>query len=176
MQRKGGKPLHQLTEYFYIIPNKWANKSNRKCICRACMEAVGRDFALKNESMKITNTLCYCANHIKECPYFAPDKVIAMSQVCAEVLRTYKKKSNLLYTSTVSLSSVDPVSVASSTYEEDDTDDNITEDISSEADWNAEQDNLDVEIDFLDSETHPAKNPSAKWELQILFLPNLPFP
>ncbi|CAG8778912.1 22576_t:CDS:1, partial [Gigaspora rosea] len=54
------------------------------------------------------------------------------------------------------------------------------------ADWNAvvneweefeqEQDDLDnVEIDFLDSETHPAENPSTKWELQMLFLPNLPF-
>ncbi|CAG8691372.1 19155_t:CDS:2, partial [Gigaspora rosea] len=39
MQHKGGKPPHRLTEYFYVIPNEWANKSNRKCICRACMEA-----------------------------------------------------------------------------------------------------------------------------------------
>ncbi|CAG8821603.1 27258_t:CDS:1, partial [Racocetra persica] len=71
MQRKGGKPPHQLSEYFYVIPNEWANKSNRKYICLACMEAVGRDFALQDESLKITNTLCYCANHLKDCSYFA---------------------------------------------------------------------------------------------------------
>ncbi|CAG8482465.1 6553_t:CDS:2 [Dentiscutata erythropus] len=71
MQRKGGKPPHSLTEYFYIIPNEWANKSNRKCICRACMDAVGRDFALQDDSMKITNTKRYCANHLRDCSYFA---------------------------------------------------------------------------------------------------------
>ncbi|CAG8745512.1 24970_t:CDS:2, partial [Gigaspora rosea] len=58
-------------KYFYIIPNEWANKSNRKCICRACIDAVGRDFALQNDDMKITNTKCYCANHLRDCPYFA---------------------------------------------------------------------------------------------------------
>ncbi|CAG8535493.1 15363_t:CDS:2, partial [Dentiscutata heterogama] len=71
MQRKGGKPPHSLTKYFYIIPNEWANKSNQKCICRACMDAVGRDFALQDDSMKITNTKRYCANHLRDCSYFA---------------------------------------------------------------------------------------------------------
>ncbi|CAG8657417.1 22996_t:CDS:1, partial [Cetraspora pellucida] len=32
---------------------------------------VGKDFALQNESMKITNTLRYCADHLKGCSYFA---------------------------------------------------------------------------------------------------------
>ncbi|CAG8820515.1 19287_t:CDS:1, partial [Dentiscutata erythropus] len=71
MQRKGGKPPHSLSEYFYIIPNEWANKSNQKCICRACMDAVGREFALKDDNLKITNTKHYCANHLRDCPYFA---------------------------------------------------------------------------------------------------------
>ncbi|CAG8565294.1 7016_t:CDS:1, partial [Scutellospora calospora] len=35
------------------------------------MKAVGRHFALQNESMKITNTLHYCADHLKSCSYFA---------------------------------------------------------------------------------------------------------
>ncbi|CAG8476668.1 23079_t:CDS:2, partial [Dentiscutata erythropus] len=40
-----------------------------------------------------------------------------------------------------------------------------------------EQDDLDIaNIDFLDSETHPAENQAAKWKLHDLFLPNLPFP
>ncbi|CAG8784571.1 7634_t:CDS:2, partial [Cetraspora pellucida] len=32
---------------------------------------VERDFALQNESMKITNTLYYCADYLKGCSYFA---------------------------------------------------------------------------------------------------------
>ncbi|CAG8523030.1 9095_t:CDS:2 [Racocetra persica] len=71
MQCKGEKPPHQLTEYFCIIPNEWANKSNRKCICRACMDVVGKEVALQDENMKITNTLCYCSSYLKDCPYFA---------------------------------------------------------------------------------------------------------
>ncbi|CAG8627168.1 760_t:CDS:2, partial [Dentiscutata heterogama] len=71
MQCKEGKPPHSLSEYFYIIPNEWANKSNRKCICRACMDAVGKEFALKDDNLKITNTKRYCANHLRDCPYFA---------------------------------------------------------------------------------------------------------
>ncbi|CAG8776115.1 15087_t:CDS:2, partial [Gigaspora margarita] len=72
-------------------------------------------------------------------------------------------------------------------------DDNGNENSSSEADWNIiidrweellieeefeeEQNDFDeVDIDFLSSEIHPAKNQAAKWELQNLFLPNLPFP
>ncbi|CAG8532785.1 19446_t:CDS:2 [Racocetra fulgida] len=35
------------------------------------MDAVGKDFALQDESMKITNTLYYCTNHLKDCSYFA---------------------------------------------------------------------------------------------------------
>ncbi|CAG8768948.1 19581_t:CDS:2, partial [Racocetra fulgida] len=66
-----GKPQHPLSEYFYILPNEWANKSNKKCICRACMEAVGKDVALNDESMKLTNTRRYCANHIREYSFFA---------------------------------------------------------------------------------------------------------
>ncbi|CAG8440629.1 13253_t:CDS:2, partial [Cetraspora pellucida] len=71
MQCKEGKPLHSFTEYFYIIPNEWANKSNQKYICQACMNAVERDFALQDDSMKITNTKRYCANHLRDCSYFA---------------------------------------------------------------------------------------------------------
>ncbi|CAG8716080.1 2838_t:CDS:2, partial [Ambispora leptoticha] len=71
MGHKGGKPQHPLSEYFYILPNEWANKSNKKCICRACMEAVGKDVALNDESMKLTNTRRYCANHIREYSFFA---------------------------------------------------------------------------------------------------------
>ncbi|CAG8701581.1 21994_t:CDS:2, partial [Cetraspora pellucida] len=43
-----------------------ANKSNQKCICQACMNAVGREFALKDDNLKITNTKCYCANHLRD--------------------------------------------------------------------------------------------------------------
>ncbi|CAG8725231.1 27492_t:CDS:1 [Gigaspora margarita] len=71
MQCKGGKPQHSLSEFFYIIPNEWANKCNKKWICRACMEAIGSDNALQDKNMKITNTKRYCANHLRSCSYFA---------------------------------------------------------------------------------------------------------
>ncbi|CAG8563065.1 3418_t:CDS:2, partial [Racocetra persica] len=108
-----------------------------------------------------------------------PEKVIAMSQLRAEILRARKKKSNSFhiqsnYLST-SLSSVDSISFASLASEEniaDDTNDGANEDISSEADWDEkllineefeeEQDDFDAEIDFLDLETHPAKNQAVK--------------
>ncbi|CAG8733548.1 26248_t:CDS:2, partial [Gigaspora rosea] len=35
------------------------------------MDTVEKEIALLDENMKITNTLCYCANHLKDCPYFA---------------------------------------------------------------------------------------------------------
>ncbi|CAG8631641.1 10141_t:CDS:2, partial [Scutellospora calospora] len=35
------------------------------------MDAVGREFALKDDNLKITNTKCYCANYLRDCPYFA---------------------------------------------------------------------------------------------------------
>ncbi|CAG8799497.1 45716_t:CDS:2, partial [Gigaspora margarita] len=74
-----------------------------------------------------------------------------------------------------------------------DDDNNEDEDSSSEANWDViidgweellieeefeeEQDGFDeVDINFLSLEIHPAKNQTAKWELQNLFLPNLPFP
>ncbi|CAG8837512.1 39230_t:CDS:2, partial [Gigaspora margarita] len=37
----------------------------------ACMDVVGKVVALQDENMKIINTLHYCANHLKDCPYFA---------------------------------------------------------------------------------------------------------
>ncbi|CAG8719802.1 7365_t:CDS:1, partial [Dentiscutata heterogama] len=37
----------------------------------ACIEAVGKEFALQDKNMKITNTLHYCANYLKDCSYFA---------------------------------------------------------------------------------------------------------
>ncbi|CAG8759996.1 8719_t:CDS:1, partial [Racocetra persica] len=70
MQRKGEKPPHWLTEYFYIISNEWANKNNRKHICRACIDAVGKEIALQDENIKIINTLRYCSSYLKNCPYF----------------------------------------------------------------------------------------------------------
>ncbi|CAG8740389.1 4595_t:CDS:1 [Dentiscutata erythropus] len=71
MQNKAGKPPHWLTEYFYIIPNKWANKSNWKCICRTCMDVVEKEIALQDKNIKITNTLCDCTSYLKDCSYFA---------------------------------------------------------------------------------------------------------
>ncbi|CAG8662022.1 13688_t:CDS:2, partial [Racocetra persica] len=47
-----------------------ANKSNRKCICRACMDAVGKEITLQDDSIKLTNTKHYCYNHLKDCSYF----------------------------------------------------------------------------------------------------------
>ncbi|CAG8787305.1 22614_t:CDS:1, partial [Gigaspora rosea] len=103
-------------------------------------------------------------------------------------------KSNLLHTQSQHPSPfVNPVPVVSSTSEETDADDGENEDTSLETDWDTaineweellieeefeeEQDDLDdAEIDFLNSDTHPAENQAAKWKLQNLFLPNLPFP
>jgi len=96
MPRKGGKPPHPLTEYFYIIPNEWANKSNRKCICRACMEAVGRDVALLDETMKITNTRRYCVNHLRTCPFFAakhsPEQIQYITSLATSSTSTSRKR------------------------------------------------------------------------------------
>ncbi|CAG8652150.1 40738_t:CDS:2 [Gigaspora margarita] len=58
MQRKRGKLPHRLTKYFYIIPNEWANKSNQKCICRACMDMVEKAvFAVKYSPEQIQNII-----------------------------------------------------------------------------------------------------------------------
>ncbi|CAG8774552.1 13426_t:CDS:2 [Cetraspora pellucida] len=88
MGYKGGKPQHLLSEYFYILPNEWANKSNKKCICRACIEAVGKYVALNDESMKLTNTQRYCANHIRKCSFFVakylPEQIEAMLTLAIE--------------------------------------------------------------------------------------------
>ncbi|CAG8629773.1 11414_t:CDS:2 [Dentiscutata heterogama] len=214
------------------------------------MDAVGREFALKDDNLKITNTKHYCANHLRDCPYFAtkyspeqiqlilnsatllpPNKqvmisytdeededennstsgitssnslassntlkkqttlskyvgrlltaseiskfeLVAMSQLYAEILRAYKKKikpnySQSDYSSSALSSSAALVSASSSLsnqdleFEETNTDD-INKEITSEIDWNfeEEQDDLDIaDIDFLDSEMHPAENQATK--------------
>ncbi|CAG8593605.1 13704_t:CDS:2 [Racocetra fulgida] len=133
------------------------------------MDAVGKEVALQDENMKITNTLRYCSSHLKDCPYF-------------DVKHSPEQIQNIIN-----------LALATSTSKKQtDADDNKNEDTSSEADWDVvineweellteeefeEQDDFDnVDTDFLNSEIHPAENQAAKWKLQNLFLPNLPFP
>ncbi|CAG8641539.1 11930_t:CDS:2, partial [Gigaspora margarita] len=106
----------------------------------------------------------------------------------ANILQTYKKKFNIqLHYFSSSINSVPIVSSSinsvpiASTSEETDNNDNGDEDSSLEADWDVEefeeeQDDFDeVDIDFLSSEIYSAENQAVKWELQNLFLSNLPF-
>ncbi|CAG8488924.1 3206_t:CDS:2 [Cetraspora pellucida] len=104
MGHKGGKPQHPLSEYFCILPNEWANKSNKKCICQVCMEAVGKDVALNDESMKLTNTRRYCANHIRECSFFAtkylPEQIEAILTLAVPPKKHANSPANSSSTST----------------------------------------------------------------------------
>ncbi|CAG8669226.1 1320_t:CDS:2, partial [Gigaspora rosea] len=292
MQRKGGKPPHKLTEYFYIL-SEMANKSNRKCICRACMEAVGKEIALQDDSMKITNTKRYCANHLKDCPYFAAkfsseqiqnilslavpstskkhsimsftkkqatlpqyigrplsasevpkfERLILRATVSAGFAFRWTKelnvRANCLVTNSAGsyaaarrilrlkcvtrydAASDDELKLPADVKAAINRDSfwnslvalheilhpfcgaldimqlpertNANEDITSEGDWDLvineweellideeleeERDDLDdTEMDFLDTEIHPAENQAAKWKLYELFSPNLPFP
>ncbi|CAG8574333.1 11025_t:CDS:2, partial [Dentiscutata erythropus] len=53
---------------------------------------------------------------------------------------------------------------------------NKWEELLIDEEFEEETDDLDIEIDFFDFETHPAENQAAKWNLHDLFSHNLPFP
>ncbi|CAG8458627.1 1819_t:CDS:2 [Ambispora leptoticha] len=57
---------HRLSGFIEIL-NEYSNTCNRYAICLLCIEAKGREEALKD---KFTNTQRYCRNHLKECPHF----------------------------------------------------------------------------------------------------------
>jgi len=70
MTHAGGKAPHPLTPWFEVLHNEKANKNNKKALCLSCIRYVGRDFLLKDENNKITNTQRYCYKHLQTCQNF----------------------------------------------------------------------------------------------------------
>ncbi|CAG8625047.1 18320_t:CDS:2, partial [Racocetra persica] len=78
--------------FYFKILDKFANKSNKAAICRACYEALG------DEAKKLTNKANLCYNHLKSCPHCAlkhtKEELEEILQLDKEVMQESDHESN----------------------------------------------------------------------------------
>lgn len=85
---------HRLTKYITIICKQ--NKCNTTAICKACVELLSYEDALKNS---FTNKKQQVKNHLKNCPQFlqkignkkAVEEIINLSDDESEQVKSHKR-------------------------------------------------------------------------------------